>query len=69
MKHITAKQMELTMNKDRSGIRNVRFERQARAKWWFTKMRQVVNLAIPARAHGPARPEQTYLNLRQPGLF
>ena len=68
MKHITDSQMELTMNKDRAAIRNVRFERQARARWWFARMRQVVNLAIPARPHTPARPEQTYFNLHQPGL-
>ena len=59
---MNTQQLELTMNKDR--IRNVRHERQSRARWWFARMRDVVNLAMPAQPMVNARPEQTYLQLQ-----
>lgn len=42
---------------------NIRQQRGARARWWFARMRQVVDLAIPAQPVVSPRPEQTYLRL------
>lgn len=63
MKNTTTEQMELGMrNQIRNNYRNVRNDRIKRARWWFTQMRRVVDLALPPQAL--ARPEQTYLRLK-----
>jgi hypothetical protein len=67
MKNIEIEQLELTMNKDRRCLRNIRQERRQRARWWFSKMRQVVDLAIPPRPRLHARPEQTSFELSVAG--
>jgi hypothetical protein len=69
MKNISVEQMELTMNKDRSALRNSRHNGRPRARWWFAKMRRVVDLALPAQPICSTRPEQTYLKLRQTSLL
>jgi hypothetical protein len=66
----TDEQLELGMPKQiRNTSRKVRQDRTQRARWWFSKMRQVVDLALPAQPKTRARAEQTYLGLRQPSLF
>ena len=42
-----------------------RQKRMARAHWWFSQMRLVVNRAIDWEPAGEPRPEQTYLGLPQ----
>jgi hypothetical protein len=69
MKNITLEQMELTMNKDKSGLRSARADRRPRARWWFNRMRQVVDLGLPVQPLVSPRPEQTYLGLRQTSLL
>jgi len=69
MKNIVLEQMELTMNKDKAVIRNARTDRHPRAQWWFKRMRQVVDLGMPAQRAGLPRPEQRYLELRQTSLL
>ena len=69
MKNITLEQMELIMNKDKSGLRSARADRRPRARWWFNRMRQVVDLALPVQPLVSRRPEQTYLGLRQTSLL
>ena len=70
MKNIPIEQMELGMPKQiRNASRNGRHQRTQRAKVWFTRMRQVVELALPAQPLAKARPEQTYLGLRQTSLL
>jgi hypothetical protein len=61
--------MELRMNANRAGIVNIRQQRLSRARWWFGKMRQVVDLALPVQPAASPRPEQTYLELRQHSLL
>lgn len=67
MKNEACTQMELGMNANRR-LAN-RQQRRQRAEWWFRKMRQVVDLALPPRSMGAPRPEQTYLKLRQTSLL
>ena len=69
MKNITLEQMELTMNKDKSSLRNARIDRHRRARWWFNRMRQVVDLALPVQPVLCPRPEQSYLRLSQTNLL
>jgi hypothetical protein len=65
MKNTTTEQMELGMrNQIRNNYRNVRPDRLKRARWWFTQMRRVVDLALPPQAMASPRPEQTYLRLK-----
>jgi hypothetical protein len=62
----TIEQLELGVRGQiRNGSRNVREERQRRARWWFNRMRVVVNMALPARPSVPPRAEQTCLKLQQ----
>jgi len=64
MKNTATEQMELGMrNQIRNSYRNVRSDRLKRARWWFTQMRRVVNLALPPQPIASPRPEQTYLRL------
>jgi len=70
MKNTALVQLELEVKSQiRNGYRNARHDRQKRAAWWFGKMRQVVNLALPPQPMASPRPEQTYLGLRQTNLF
>ena len=70
MKNRVNEQMELGMRSQiRNNFRNVRQERLKRARWWFSRMRLVVDLALPPRPIGPARPEQTYLQIEQGNLL
>lgn len=65
MKNTTTEQMELGMrNQIRNNYRNVRQDRLKRARWWFTQMRRVVDLALPPQPMASPRPEQTYLRLK-----
>ena len=57
-------QLELGMrNQIRNEYRNVRNDRLKRARWWFSQMRRVVELALPPQPINSPRPEQTYLRL------
>ena len=70
MNNSTAKQMELGGKNSIGGIVNVRQQKLQRARWWFGKMRQVVDLAMPPQPMVGPRPEQTSLRLasfRAPG--
>jgi hypothetical protein len=70
MKNTACIQLELGVTGKRQDLTHVRYHRRKRAEWWFGKMRQVVELAVPPHARaGAARPEQSYLNLRQSSLF
>ena len=66
MKNTATEQLELGMRNARvyGSVRNVRNDRIKRARWWFTQMRRVVELAMPPQAMTSARPEQTYLRLK-----
>src|SRR5687768_7141988 len=66
MKNRIVQQMELTMNKDQSGLRDGGSDRRRhdRARWWFHRMRQVL-VSSPGPMTPVARPEQTYFPLRQ----
>jgi hypothetical protein len=69
MNNTAVEQMELGMRSQiRNGYRNVRHERMSRARWWFNRMRVVVDLALPAQPIASARPEQTYLSFQQGSL-
>ena len=62
----TNQQLELGLNAGRCTVRNVRREnRMARATWWFSKMREVVNGAMDWPPTDAPRPEQTFL----PGAY
>jgi hypothetical protein len=70
MNNTMIQQMELGMRSQiRNNYRNVREDRLKRARWWFNRMRVVVDLALPPRPIAPARPEQTYFNLQQGSLL
>jgi hypothetical protein len=69
MKNTAGQQLEFGVNGNRPEIVNARQDRLKRAKWWFGKMRQVVNLALPQQPMAAPRPEQTYLKLRQHSLL
>lgn len=63
MKNTATEQLELGMRNPIS-YRNVRNDRIKRARWWFTQMRRVVELAMPPQPIASPRPEQTYLRLK-----
>jgi len=70
MNNTTIEQMELGMrNQIRNSYRNVRQDRLKRARWWFNRMRVVVDLSLPPQPAGSARPEQTYFKLQQGNLL
>jgi len=70
MNETTIQQMELGMRSQiRNNHRNVREDRLKRARWWFNRMRVVVNLALPPQSIAPTRPEQTYFKLQQGTLL
>lgn len=59
-------QLELGLNGAQRSPRLARRERRlARAAWWFSKMRAVVNAATECPAANAPRPEQTIL----PGAY
>ena len=59
-------QLELGLNGATRGTRLARRERRlARAAWWFSKMRAVVNNAVACPSASAPRPEQTFL----PGAY
>ena len=61
----TTEQMELGMrNQIKNGLRNARYDRLKRARWWFAQMRRVVEVALPPQPMTSPRPEQTYLRLK-----
>lgn len=69
MNNTAIEQMELGVRSQiRNNYRNVREERLRRARWWFNRMRVVVDLALPPQPVVPPRPEQTYLQLQQSSL-
>jgi hypothetical protein len=63
MKNTATQQMELGIRKPIE-FRNIRNNRMKRARWWFTQMRRVVELALPPQTITSPRPEQTYLRLK-----
>lgn len=70
MNNTTIEQMELGMRSQiRNSYRNVRQDRLKRARWWFNRMRAVVDLALPPQHRASARPEQTYFKLQQGNLL
>ena len=66
MKNTATQQLELGMRNPITygNVRNVRNDRIKRARWWFTQMRRVVELAMPPQPMTSPRPEQTYLCLK-----
>jgi hypothetical protein len=57
-------QMELSLaGKTARRGRQARQNRRQRAKWWFARMRNVVDSAMEWRPAPPARPEQVYMTL------
>jgi hypothetical protein len=65
MKDTAIEQMELGVRSQiRNEYRNLRSDRRSRAQWWFAKMRQVVEFALPPQPMATPRPEQTYLRLQ-----
>ena len=66
MKNTAIEQMELGMRNQIRNFRsvNIRNNRLRRARWWFTQMRRVVDLALPPQPLSSPRPEQTYLRLK-----
>ena len=60
---MNTEQMEIGFDASlpRSSRRGVR--RHQRARWWFGRMREVVNQALDWTSAPPARPQQTYLEL------
>jgi len=68
MKSTLLIQLELGMNGCTPELRDIRQDRHRRARWWFQKMRQVVNLTVAPRRTLPPRAEQTYFGLVQPTL-
>jgi hypothetical protein len=64
MKSTACEQMELLMNQNKPALINYRRERQRRAQFWFQKMRQVVELAMPHRSATMPPPQQTHFNLQ-----
>ena len=70
MNDTSIQQMELGVRSQiRNNYRNVREDRLKRARWWFNRMRVVVDLALPSQPITPARPEQTYFKLQQGNLL
>jgi hypothetical protein len=71
MKNETCTQLELGMSNHlrATSVRQVRRQRINRAEWWFRKMRQVVNLALPPQPMVAPPAEQTYLRLRQTSML
>jgi hypothetical protein len=70
MKNTAIEQMELGMRSQiRNGFRNARHNRIKRARWWFNRMRLIVDLALPPQPVASPRPEQTYFKLRQENLL
>ena len=69
MKDTACIQLELSATGKRIAISAARGHQRSRAKWWFGKMREVVNLALPVNRINKPRPEQTYLTLRQTSLL
>lgn len=63
MKNTATEQLEFGI-KNPLSYRNVRNDRMKRARWWFTQMRRVVELAMPPQPMASPRPEQTYLRLK-----
>ena len=56
-------QIEMTFEARCNARPAIQRGRQARAQWWFNRMRAVVDKAIDWRPLPPARPEQTYLSI------
>ena len=70
MNNTLIEQMELGMRSQiRNNNRNVREDRLNRARWWFNRMRMVVDLALPPQPIAAVRPEQTYFKLQQGNLL
>ena len=70
MNNTAIEQMELGMRSQiRNSYRNVRQDRLKRARWWFNRMRAVVDVALPPQSLASARPEQTYFKLQQGNLL
>jgi hypothetical protein len=65
MKTILVEQMELSIDKNQNlTLIDARMARAQRSRFWFNKMRQVVELAVPAKP--VPLPEPASLDLSQP---
>jgi len=60
---MNTKQMEIGFQTPRLRPTLRRARRQTRARWWFQRMRTVVNQALDWTPAPTARPEQIYLAL------
>jgi hypothetical protein len=70
MKNTATVQMELTMRSQiRNNFRDARANRLKRARWWFNRMREAVDFALPPRNAPAAPPTQTYLQMQQTDLL
>jgi hypothetical protein len=59
--------MELTIEgKAALNVVDARTARLQKGRFWFSKMRRVVELAMPAKPAPMPPPEQIYLDLRKP---
>ena len=65
MKSVAGRQLEFGINGRRQEMVNLRQQRLKRAQWWFGKMRQVVDLAMPPQAAHVPPPEQTFFELNK----
>ncbi len=56
-------QLELTFDGSTRFHPKIGLRRQSRARWWFARMRRVVDQALDWRPAPPPRPEQIHLAL------
>jgi hypothetical protein len=67
MKTLLIEQMELTVDgKQTLNVVDARTAKVQRGRFWFNKMRQIVDLALPPKPVSVPPPEQTYMDLRKP---
>jgi hypothetical protein len=59
MKNMANRADELTMTENKVRLNNARAHRRSRAKWWFARRRQVVDVSSAWPPVGSARPENT----------
>jgi hypothetical protein len=65
MQTIIIEQMELSVGKQPLCLVDARLARRRRASGWFSKMRQTVRLALPAKRAPIAPPEQNHLPIHE----
>jgi hypothetical protein len=65
MQTIVIEQMELSAGTQPICLPDARLARRHRASGWFSKMRETVRLALPAKPAPIAPPEQNYLPIHE----